>query len=123
MPYQSTPAQQSTPKQLGQSRPGNTTAASLYSPADGVVAEITGIVVAETAGTGAAFRICHDEDGTTYDETTALYWDTPVAANTSIEREMSIYMVDPSGNLSVRTDTAGALTFTVYGLETRIRAR
>lgn len=123
MPFDVRPGVQSVGLQLGQSRPGNTTAASLYSPADGVQTKIVSITVCNTTASGAAFRLFHDEDGTTYDQTTALWYDAAIAANTTVELEIVIFMVGPDGNLAIRTDTADALTFTVYGEETQVRAR
>lgn len=103
--------------QLGQSRPGDTSINSVYSPGAGVQAIIKRIVVCETAGGTAAFRICHDEDGTTYDETTAIYWDHAITANDTVAEDVDICMGDANGNLAVRSDTPSALTFTIYGVE------
>lgn len=107
--------------QLGQSRPATTAAASLYSPADGVVAKVEKVVVVGTAA--AVASIFHDENGTTYDQSTALMYDRTVAANESIIFEIGAYMNDPSGNLAVKTSVNSALTFTAYGTEIRTRAR
>ncbi len=123
MPFTYEAGLQSTPQQLAQNRPANTTAASLYSPADGIVSEITHLVICNTSGASAKARVFHDDDGTTYSEVTSLYWDIAVAADTSVEIDVAIYMSNSSGNLAIRSDTADALTFTAYGLETRIRAR
>lgn len=116
-------AQFAQPRQLGQSRPANTTAASLYSPADGVQTTVRTIVVCNTSSAAADYRIFHDDDGTTYDETTALFWDITLPANTTESIELNIEMADPDGNLAIRTDTANALTFTAYGDERQVRAR
>ncbi len=105
--------------QLGQLRPGDTTAAAVYSPAASTEAQITAIHIANTSATPARFRLFHDDDGTTYDETTALYWDVlvPVGDAISIFFDRGFFMNDSTGNLAVRTDIASALTFTVSGLE------
>jgi hypothetical protein len=104
---------------LGQLRPANTTAASVYSPAASTEAQITAITVCNTSGAAATMRIFLDDNGTTYDQTTALYYDVPVAADdtVSIFFERGIFMNDATGNLAVRTSVADALTFTVWGLE------
>lgn len=106
---------------LAQSRPANDTAVSVYSPPnDTVRAEITLVVVCNTSGGVAAFRIFLDDDGTTYDESTALFWDISVAADTTVEillHNKSWWMTNSAGNLAVRTDTASAFTFTVFGAE------
>ena len=104
-------------KQLGQARPANTTAVSLYSPGTGVTAIIKGVFIANTTGTAAKFRLFVDDDGTTYDESTALYWDASVPANSTVEICTFMAMNNASGNMAVRTDTASALTFTAFGAE------
>lgn len=103
-------------KQLAQVRPANTTAVSAYSPSEGVTAIIKWIEICNTSGSSADFRLFHDDDGTTYDETTALAWDEPVAADDSYGVEV-YYPVKSTGNFAVRTDTNSALTFTLYGEE------
>lgn len=108
-------------KQLGQSRPSDTTAVSLYSPASGIVsAEITSLFVANTTGSAATYRIFIDDDGTTYDQSTALAYDVSLAANTFTEilSGSKVFMNNASGNLAVRAGTGNALTFTVFGIET-----
>ena len=104
-------------KELGQLRPGDTNAASLYSPPVNTKTEITKIVVANTTGTAATFRIFIDTNGTTYDQTTAIAYDISLAANDSVETADSYWMADPTGNLAVRSGTISALTFTAYGIE------
>lgn len=103
-------------KQLAQSRPANTTAASIYSPT-GETAIIKSIVICNVTGTAAAFRIFLDDDGTTYDQTTALFYDANINGNETVEVDTYWPMNNSSGNLAVRTDTADALTFTVFGAE------
>jgi len=63
----------------------------------------------------ATYRLFVDEDGSTYDQTTAIAYDIPLLGNTTDTWEVEIYMNNPSGNLAVRTGTANALTFTVNG--------
>ncbi len=104
-------------KQLGQLRPANTTAASLYSPAASTTAIIKTIVICNTSGAAATFRIFQDDNGTTYDETTALFWDHTIAADTTIQADVFLAMNNSSGNLAVRTGVGNALTFTCAGAE------
>jgi len=105
-------------KQLGQLRPANTTAASLYSP----VANVTGIIktlhVCNTTASSAKFSIYSDDNGTTYDESTALFFDVLLAANTTVQISMFVAMDNEAGNFAVQTDTASAITFTLFGAET-----
>jgi len=103
--------------QLGQSRPSGTTAASIYSPGANVETTITSIIVCNTSGAAATYRIFHDHNGTTYDQTTALFYDIAIAADTTHILDVFIAADDENGNLAVRTSVANALTFTVYGAE------
>ena len=104
-------------KQLGQLTPANTTAASLYSPAASTETLIKSIVICNTSSGAVTYRVFHDDDGTTYDTTTALYYDVSLAANTSIVLEFNLVMNDSTGNLAIRTSVADDLTFTCYGAE------
>lgn len=108
--------------QLGQSRPADTVSVSLYSPADGVVATIEKLVVVNT-GASATFDVYHDEDGTTYDQSTALYYGSAITANGTLMLDLGLYMNSLSGNLAVRTTVSSALTFSLYGTEIKTRAR
>lgn len=102
---------------LSQSRPGNTTATSVYSPAASIHTEVKSVVVCNTAATSQKFRIFLDNDGTTYNETTALFWDVPVPADTTLQIEAGWWLDKTAGNLAVRSDLADAFTFTVFGAE------
>ena len=102
---------------LGQSRPANTTAVSIYSPVSGQHTKITRIVICNTASTTQKFRIFLHNTGTTYDESTALFWDIVTPTDTTVEIKAGWWLTNPSGNLAVRTDSASAFTFTVFGIE------
>ena len=101
-----------TMTQLGQLRPANTTAASLYAYVSGEVLVKT-VVACNVSSDSAKFRVFHDDSATTYDETTALYWDVEVPAGHSANIEINAMM--GGGNLAVRTDTNDAFNFTAYG--------
>ena len=94
-----------TEKHISQLRPATTTAATLYSPGDNVTAVVRTIYVCNTTGNSHDFRIFLDDNGTTYDETTALYFDQALAANTTLKIETSIPMNNDSGYVAVGTDT------------------
>lgn len=104
-------------KQFGQSRPANTNAVSIYSPASNVTAIIRSIVICNTTALAATYRLFVDDDGTTYDETTAIVFDTSLAANTSTVMDVYWPMANAAGNIAVRTGTLNAITFTVFGDE------
>ncbi len=102
---------------LAQSRPSDTTAVSAYSPASGVRTEITRVLVCNTTGNTPTFRIFLDNDGTTYNQTTALFYDKSMSANDTTELEGSWDMDKSSGNLAVRTSAGNELTFSIFGIE------
>jgi len=106
-----------TYKQLGQLRPADTSAASVYSPAASTSAIVKGIFVCNVDTSAHAFRLFHDDNGTTYDQTTALFYDVSVAANTTTQVTTVITMNDAAGNLAFRTDSPNNLVCTVYGME------
>jgi hypothetical protein len=101
--------------ELAQSRPADTNAASVVSPDESEVIHITELIICNTTNASAAYRVFKDEDGTTYDQTTAHFYDVALPANTTDVIEYNVWMNDSSGNLAVRTDTASAITFTVHG--------
>ena len=91
------------PKVLGQLRPADTNAASLYSPPDNTSTELTKLVICNQTGSAATFRLFLDDNGTTYDQTTALFYDQPISANLTWTEDLTGYgMVDSTGNLAVR---------------------
>lgn len=104
-------------KQLGQLRPANTTAATLYSPGASVTTIIKSIVVCNQTASSAKYRIFMDDDGTTFDEATALFFDITIGANSTDQIDTFYAMNNSSGALGVRTDTNSALTFTCFGTE------
>lgn len=106
-----------TVKQLGQLRPANTTAASLYSPGASTQTIVDNIIICNTSGAPVTYRLFVDDDGTTYDATTALAWDIALAANSTDVFEIKITMNNTNGNLAVRTNTANGITFTANGQE------
>jgi len=108
-----------TAGQLGQLRPADTTAASLYSPAASVSARLTRMTVCNNTGGAVTCRIFLDDDGSTYDEDSAIYYDKSVPANDTlpVEEIRGVYMNNSAGNLAVRSATGDALNFMVWGIE------
>jgi hypothetical protein len=101
-------------EQLAQVRENSTNAVSIYSPAASKVVQAF-LKICNTTAAVAAVRVFHDKNGTTYDETTALFWDTNINPGQTLEVDR-IFMSDSTGNLAYRSDTANALTATVYGI-------
>ncbi len=106
-------------KQLGQLRPANTTAASIYSPGANVVAELAGIWICEVLAGTPTYQLFHDDNGTTYDEGTALAFNPALTASQSfyIPFEPPLWMADSAGNFAVRTSVNSSINFTLYGIE------
>ena len=104
-------------KCLAQARPTVNTAISLYSPGSGVTTEIQTIIVVNQSDSSVDFSIFHDDDGTTYSEVTALFWEQALAADTTREINLTLWMNNSAGNLATTSATASAFTFTVYGIE------
>lgn len=105
-----------THKMLGQNKPANTTATSLFTPTTNSTSIVRTVLVCNTSAGAVTFRLFIDEDGTTYDETTALMYDYSLAVDTTYA--MDTYLVVASGgNFGIRTGTSNALTFTCYGME------
>lgn len=108
--------------QLSQSRPSGTTAVSAFTAL--MPTEITRVIVCNTTGTAAAMSLYHDDNGSTFDATSALYEGKSVPANDSIEiKAESIgagIMLSRDGQIGIKTGTASALTFTIYGVTANI---
>jgi hypothetical protein len=104
-------------KQLSQARENSTNAVSIYSPPSNITTIIRCIKVTNTSGSPVDLRLFLDDDGTTYDESTALEWDKGVPAGSTYENNSYIVMNNSSGNLAYRSSVANALTITVFGAE------
>jgi len=88
---------------------------SIFSPDRRDRFTIENIIICNTTASAATYRIFLDNDGSTYDATTAIAYDVSLAGNATDIIEVNLYMTDPAGNLAVRTGTGNALTFTVNG--------
>jgi len=106
-----------TEKQLAQARENSTNAVSVYSPAASTTGIVRTIVLCNTSGADATFRIFLDDDGSTYDESTALFWDEDLLANQTLQLDVYYPMNDASGNLAYRSSVANAITITIAGAE------
>jgi hypothetical protein len=104
-------------KQLGQAREASTNAVSVYSPAASTTGIIKTILLANTSGADATFRLFVDDDGTTYTEVTAIAWDVPILADQMIEIQTFIPMDTAAGNFAYRSSVASAITITLFGAE------
>lgn len=106
-------------KQLAQARPVTTATQFLYSPAGTGNVRTTGlqmVIVNDDATVQATYRIFHDDDGSTYDESTALYWDKALPVMTRHVINLGP-MNNAAGSIGIRGTFNTGLTFTLWGTE------
>lgn len=88
------------------------------------VTEVTTIFVCNTTGSTVSFSIYHDDSGTTYNNTTALYRLVNLAANSTTKVEFhgagGGIAVRNGGTIGLETSTDAALTFSIYGVTARV---
>lgn len=101
---------------LAQSR-HSSTIASIYSPADGVRAVIRWIITCNTSGGASDYQLCIDDDGTTYDESTAIAWNVALGDAGQTVTEVWIPMNNTSANFAAQSGTNQAHTTTLIGEE------
>ena len=104
-------------KQLGQARENSTDPVSVYSPAASVTAIISTIKICNNTGVARTFSLFLDDDGTTYDESTALYFNSPLTPNQILTVNDFMAMNNPDGNLAYSVSLANAVTISVFGAE------
>lgn len=100
---------------LAQARPAGTTAVSGYAKPTKKLITVTHIVVVNTTGASANCSLFFDDDGTTYDQTTALVYAMPIGANGTTIFEIPFTMETDGGNIGIQTGTGSALTFNIFG--------
>jgi hypothetical protein len=102
-------------KQLAQETP--TSATSLYSPAVNTTTTIRSIVVCNHGNNDTTFSIYLDDDGSTYDTDTALFYKCAIdAKSTVLINGIEWTMNDYNGNLAGDSGN-GNCTFTIFGKE------
>ena len=107
----------STSKQLGQATPATATAATIYTVPSAT--QVVGMVlfVCNTDTADHVFGVFQDDNGSTYDDTSALYLGTNIAASTTVVIAIGP-MSTSGGTIGVKTDdTSSSLTFTLNGTE------
>jgi hypothetical protein len=103
-------------KILGQSEPGTTSNANLYTVPAATEAIVSSIVVCNTSGTDSAFRIFVRDSGATATTGNAVAFDAPLTANTQAAFTLGITL-SATDVLTVRSSVGAALTFTAFGSE------
>lgn len=102
---------------LAQARENSTSAVSLFSPSDGKQYFLNELKVCNVSGAAVNYRIFLDADGTTYDQTTALYYDIQLQAGQTDEIVLNLPLYSSSGNLAIYNSVANAINFTLHGYE------
>jgi len=104
-----------TLQQLAQTRPAGTVAVSALSPGAGEEILVKTIIISNNSGASSDYSIYHDDNGTTYDDTTRLFGPVTVADKESEVVEVNIMANDATGNIAVQNSVAASLNFTLYG--------
>jgi hypothetical protein len=103
-------------KQLFQGDGDYTTASTIHTRTSSVVRDIVGwINLANNTSTAITVDLYHDEDGSTYDDTTVLMEAMPIDANSIIRYSGPIYMVNAAATIGVKCSVSGSVTITGYG--------
>jgi hypothetical protein len=105
-----------TEKRLGAGRPTDTNNLTIYT----IPAVTTGIIksirVCNTTATAATCRVFLTPTGGAADQTTAIYYDFNIPANSTLSDD-GFHILAAAGTVQVRSGTASALTFTCSGAE------
>jgi hypothetical protein len=103
-------------KVLGQSAPTNTSNADLYTVGTGKSAVVSTLHVCNTTATAATLRIFCRIAGATAAASNAIVYDLSIPAN-GIYAFTEGMALDATDVVTVRSGTANALTFTLWGSE------
>jgi len=71
---------------------------------------------ANVSTSSAKLRVYYDAFGSGFSEDTAIFWDITLRPGETLEVD-HIFMNDSSADTGYRTDTANAITATVYAIE------
>jgi len=105
-------------KQLAQVNPDDVAFITAYKSNKGIVTTLHNIILCNTHTEEVTFSVCVDIDGDTYGKPTALHWDQPIPALTTVNLEKNIYMdVEYAGTVGVKQSVADAVTFMFNGME------
>jgi len=105
-----------THKVLGQSAPADTNNANIYTAGTGVQAIVSTICVANITSSASNFRIAVRPAGATVANQHWIAYDTSVPANDSLTLTLGISLA-ATDVLTVRSGTANAMAFSVFGVE------
>jgi hypothetical protein len=100
---------------LAQSRPAGTSAVTLYSPTQPQQPILKRIWIVNTSAGTAKYSLYFDNDGTTYDQTTAVAYQIQLGAGVTEYIDLEIPMNVSTGNFAIQTSVASAFNFTLFG--------
>lgn len=106
----------STNKMLGQAM-ATAEAVSIYSPGASTEAVIKVITVCNVTNNIVTVSIYRDDDGTTYDITTAVNYQQPVPAKSTAYFNVYYCMNNSNGNIAIQAGATNSLTITLDGIE------
>jgi len=112
---------------IAQVRPGT---AGVFNPlAEGssrVRREIFRVFVTNTTTSPHTFSICHDRDGSSHDEESALWWEYSIGANETFEWVAPApgcgIPLGTQGEIAFSSSAGDALTCSVYGASAPVKA-
>lgn len=105
-----------TNKHLGQAV-ATTTATSIYSPAASTETVIKQITICNTTSNTVTLSLYRDDNGTTYDTTTAVKYQQPIQAKKTELWDVYYCMNDSDGNFAIEAGASNSLTVTLDGIE------
>lgn len=105
-----------TYKVLGQVAPNSTTDADLYTVGSGKSAVVSTLAIANVTGTAATARVYVRVSGASAAASNAIVYDVSVGPNATVALTLGMTLA-ATDVLTVRTGTANALTFHVFGQE------
>jgi len=103
-------------KILGQSAPDTTANANLYTVPAATEAIVSTIVICNTTGTAAAFRIFVRDAGATAAAANAVAFDAELSANSQVAFTLGLTLT-ATDIITVRSSVGDALTFSAFGTE------
>lgn len=98
------------------SQQATTSAVSAYSPESGETAIIKQITVCNHESTNQTFGIWVDVDGSTYDDNSVRFEDTPLPANTTVSIDTYWIIDSASGNIAIKADADNKITISATGM-------
>ena len=100
--------------QLAQHRENSTSAVTAYTCPLNSTVQIF-IKITNSNAVAVTCSVFHDDDGIVYDESTAIVWQTSVNPGELLEIDR-VFLNNSASSIGVQTDTANAITITVYGI-------